>query len=48
MWNLKPDTNELIYETDIEDKLMFTKGERVQEGINYKPGINRYTLQCIK
>ena len=33
MWNLKYDTNELIYETetdskDIENKLMVTKGER--------------------
>ena len=32
MWNLKYDTNELIYNrnrlTDIENKLMVTKGER--------------------
>ena len=32
MWNLKCDTNELIYKTeidsDIENKLMATKGER--------------------
>ena len=32
MWNLKHDTNELIYKTetdsDIENKLMVTKGER--------------------
>ena len=32
MWNLKNDTNELTYKTrkrltDIENKLMFTKGE---------------------
>ena len=37
MWNLKYDTNELIYETnrlkDIENKLMVTKEERgVWEG----------------
>ena len=32
MWNLKSDTNELIYKpeigTEIENKLMVTKGER--------------------
>ena len=32
MWNLKYDTNELIYQTetlmDIENKLMVTKGEK--------------------
>ena len=32
MWNLKNDTNELIYEietfTDLENKFMVTKGER--------------------
>ena len=26
MWNLKYDTNELIYKTGIENKLMVTKG----------------------
>ena len=33
MWNLKNDTNELIYktETDLENKLMVTKGERLGE-----------------
>ena len=33
MWNLKKDTNELIYKTerltDIENKLIVIKGERV-------------------
>ena len=37
MWNLKKDTYELIYKTnrltDIENKLIFTKGERGR-GIN--------------
>ena len=37
MWNLK-NTNELIYKTetftDIENKLMVTKGKRGQRGIN--------------
>ena len=36
MWNLKYNTNELIYETetdsDIENKLMVTKGEEAGEG----------------
>ena len=36
MWNLKKDTNELIYKTeirvtDVENKLEFAKGERVGE-----------------
>ena len=39
MWNLKYDTNKLIYETktrltDIENKLTVTKGERGWGGIN--------------
>ena len=37
MWNLKYDTNELIYKTnrltDIENKLMVTKGESGREGL---------------
>ena len=28
MWNLKNDTNELIYKTDLVDKLMVTKEAR--------------------
>ena len=36
MWNLKYDTNELIYETerhtDIENKFVFTKGEGEERG----------------
>ena len=34
MWNLKYDTNEFIYKTeiDLENKLMVTKGERSREG----------------
>ena len=38
MWNLKNDTNELIYKTerltDIENKLMVTEGEEVGQDIN--------------
>ena len=47
MWNLKNDTNELIYKTDIDDKLMVNKGER-GGGINQEFGINIYTLLYIK
>ena len=54
MWNPKKnDTNKLIYNrnrfTDIENKLMVTKGERREwEGINKKFEINTYTLLYIK
>ena len=49
MWNLKYDTNELIYKIEIdsqtENKLMVTKGERGERGINnWEFAINRYTL----
>ena len=51
MWNQKNDTNELIYKTvvdsDVENKFMVTKGEG-GERINWKFGINRYTLIYIK
>ena len=48
----KNDTNELIYNTetdstDIENKLMVTKGEG-GGGINELFGISRYTLLYIK
>ena len=49
MWNLKYDTNELIYRadrlTDTENK--HTKGE-AGGGINWEYGINRCTLPYIK
>ena len=46
----KNDTKELIYksETDIENKLMVTKGEKWWRGINQEFGINIYTLLYIK
>ena len=28
MWNLKNDTNEPIYKTDVENNLMVTRGKR--------------------
>ena len=44
MWNSKKkDTSEFIYKTDIDNKLMVTKGERVK-GINKEFGSNRYTI----
>ena len=51
MWNLKNDTNELIYKTetrrtDIENKLMITKGKA--GGMNQEFGNNRYILLNIK
>ena len=52
MWNLKYDTNELIYETKrdshIENKVMVTKGERDQRDKVGVPGISRYKLLHIK
>ena len=47
MWNLKKDTNELVYETRIDPQtqktnLWLPKGKGT---INYEAGINRYTVQ---
>ena len=51
MWNLKNNTKELIWKTnrltDIEKKLMITKGES-KGGIYSEFGINRYTLPYVK
>ena len=49
MWNLKNDTNELIYKTetdsqDLKNKLMVTKGERRGRDI---VGIKRHRLLYI-
>ena len=33
--------------TDIENKLMVTKGEKVGEGLNWETGTNIYTHYCI-
>ena len=53
MWNLKYDTNELIYktETDLQTQktdLWLPKGKGGGGGINQELGINRYTLLYIK
>lgn len=34
--------------TDVGKKLRVTKGERLRGGVNWKIGIDRYTLLCIK
>ena len=50
MWNLKKDTNKLIYKTETdsqtEHKLMVTKGERGE--INWELGIYIYISLYIK
>ena len=53
MWNLKYDTNEIIYETEIDSQtqktnLQLPKGKGGGERINQEFGINRYTLLYIK
>ena len=50
MWNLKYDTNELIYKTyrftDRDNHLMITKGDGRRDKLGV--GINIYTLLYIK
>ena len=49
---LKNDTNEPIKDgnrlTDLENKLMVTKGEKWKGGINQESGDNIYTLLYVK
>ena len=51
MWNLKRDTDDLIYKTEIdsqtENKLVVIQGKR-GGGINWEFGINIYTLLYVK
>jgi len=50
MWNLKYDTNELIYKTDTDShrkQTMVTKGKG-GGGINWEFGISRHRLLYIK
>ena len=46
MWNLKYDTNELIYETetDIENRLVVANAEGSGGGMYWKSGISRCVL----
>ena len=46
MWNLKYDTNELIYETetDIENRLVVANAEGSGGGMDWKSGISRCVL----
>ena len=52
MWNLKYDTTEFIYKTEIdseiENRLMVTKRERGWGRDKLGVGISRYKLLCIK
>ena len=53
VWNLKNDTNELIYKTEIDSQtqkttLWLRKGKGGEGGINQEFGNNRYTLLYIK
>ena len=53
MWNLKYNTNELIYKTkirvtDTENRLVLVKGEKGANGIDWESGINRCKLLYIE
>ena len=53
LWDLKKDTNELIYKTETElqtqkTNLRLPEGKGGGERINQELGINRYTLPQIK
>ena len=51
MWNLKNDTNELIYKTETESQRKQTSGYQRGKGwggINWEFRINIYTLLYIK
>ena len=45
---LKNDANEIIYKTETENKLMFTKRERFGGRMNQDAGINIHTLLNLK
>ena len=51
LWNIKNDTNELIYKREIDlqnrKKKQETKGERGEGKVNYEYEINKYILQYI-
>ena len=52
MWNLKNETNELMYKTEIDPQtqktnLWLSKGKGGGEGINQEFGISMYTLLYI-
>ena len=53
MWNLKYDTNELIYETETDSQtqktdLWLPKGRRREGGMDWEFGISRYKLLYIE
>ena len=51
MWNLKYDTNEFIYKTEIDsqtqNKLMVTKGGKEGKEMDCESGVGRLHLGCI-
>ena len=50
MWNLKYDTNELIYETDsqTENRLVVAKGKGDEGGMDWEFGVSRCKLVYIE
>ena len=52
MWDLKNDTNELIYKTEIQSQMQKTNlqlpGGKKGGRIKWEIGIDMYTLLCIK
>ena len=52
MWNLKNDTNEFIYKTEIDSQTQETdlrlQRGKGRGGINKDFGISRYKLLCVK
>ena len=44
MWNLKYDTNEHIYKTDVQNRLVVAKGKGAGGGLHWEFGINRCKL----
>ena len=48
MWNLKHDTNESIYETDIENRLVVAKGGKGEGGKDWEVGVSRCKLLHIE
>ena len=53
MWNLKYDTNKLIYQTETDSQtwktnLWLPKGREGEGGMKWEFGISRYKLQYIK
>ena len=48
MWNLKYDTNELIYETEIDSQTESRLVVARERGLDWEFGISRYKLLYIE